>query len=296
MDTINRGVGDAINGLGSPKLRARLNGLDSLQSLNRMMKRMETSAEGIRLVVNADDFGVCHAVNEGIVKAFREGIVTQTSIMAPTPWFPEAASLARQHRIPVILHSTFTAEWDNVRWRPLTAGASLARADGTSWPSVEDAVAHLVPAEAEAELEAQYQAIVREGLRPLAVDFHMGIVSEAAMRSVAARHGIPACCNEVSGEGYDTTAMLSDMPRERKVPWLLEWLAGLAPGLHRLLCHPGVDSPELGALTSRKDWLSPWAREYRISDTEALCDPRVRESIKARKIKLTSLAEAGGTS
>lgn len=255
------------------------------------MISMSKPADGIRLVVNADDFGVCHAVNEGIVKTFREGIVTQSSIMAPTPWFSEAAALARTFRIPVILHSTFTAEWDNIRWRPLTAGASLARADGTCWPTVEEAVSHLVPGEAEAELEVQYQAIVREGLHPLAVDFHMGIVSEAAMRNVAARHGMLACCNEESGEGYDTSAMMSDIAREHKVPWLLEWLTGLKPGLHRLLCHPGVDSPELGALTARQDGLAPWAREYRVSDTEALCDPRVREAIKSRKIRLTSLAE-----
>jgi hypothetical protein len=246
---------------------------------------MTADVGGVRVVVNADDFGVCHAINEGIVKAFREGIVTQTSIMAPTPWFTEAAALARQHKIPVVLHSTFTAEWDNIRWRPLTKGATLAREDGTCWASVEDAMAHITPGEADAELEAQYQAIVREGLSPVAVDFHMGPVSESAMRAVAGRHGI-----EVA---YDSTAMLSGRAQRDQVSWLISWLDDLQPGLHRLICHPGVDAPELAAITSRNDGLTGWARDYRVWDLAALCDPRVREAITARGIRLVNSGQRG---
>ena len=46
----------------------------------------------IRLVVQADDLGMCRAVNEGIENAVADGIVTQTSVMAPTPWFAEGAA------------------------------------------------------------------------------------------------------------------------------------------------------------------------------------------------------------
>ncbi|MGH9864633.1 MAG: ChbG/HpnK family deacetylase, partial [Candidatus Acidiferrales bacterium] len=35
-----------------------------------------------RLIVNADDFGYTRGVNAGIVRAFREGIVTSTTLMA----------------------------------------------------------------------------------------------------------------------------------------------------------------------------------------------------------------------
>jgi len=246
---------------------------------------MTEATGGVKVVVNADDFGVCHAINEGVVRAFREGIVTQTSIMAPTPWFTEAAALARQHRIPVVLHSTFTAEWDNLRWRPLTKGATLAREDGTCWASVEDAMAHIASPEAELELEAQYQALAREGLSPVAVDFHMGPVSESAMRAVARRHGI-----EVA---YDSTEMLSGRAQSDQVPWLVSWLGGLKPGLHRLICHPGVDAPELAAMTSRQDGLTGWARDYRVWDLLALCDPQVRAAIKSLGIRLVNSGERG---
>jgi len=36
----------------------------------------------IRLIVNADDFGISERVNDGIVMAHRAGIVTATSLMA----------------------------------------------------------------------------------------------------------------------------------------------------------------------------------------------------------------------
>ena len=56
-------------------------------------------ANTIDLVVQSDDFGMCHAVNVGIVRAFTEGILTQVSTMVPCPWFDEAAELARHHAV-----------------------------------------------------------------------------------------------------------------------------------------------------------------------------------------------------
>ncbi len=58
----------------------------------------------IRLIVRGDDFGMCHAVNQGIAAAFGEGIVTTSSAMAPCPWFGEAVEIARDLRIPLGVH------------------------------------------------------------------------------------------------------------------------------------------------------------------------------------------------
>jgi hopanoid biosynthesis associated protein HpnK len=48
-----------------------------------------------RLIVNADDFGFTRGVNAGIVRAFKTGIVTSTTIMANGEAFEDAVSLAR---------------------------------------------------------------------------------------------------------------------------------------------------------------------------------------------------------
>ena len=49
-----------------------------------------------QLVVNADDFGFTPDVNEGIMEAHRDGILTATTLMANGAAFDHAVRLARQ--------------------------------------------------------------------------------------------------------------------------------------------------------------------------------------------------------
>ena len=66
------------------------------------------------LIVNADDFGRSPGVNRGIIKAYREGIVSSTSVMTNQPYFEEAASLLRDHpSLGAGVHLVFTA------WKPV---------------------------------------------------------------------------------------------------------------------------------------------------------------------------------
>lgn len=48
-----------------------------------------------RLIVNADDFGFTRGVNAGILRAYKTGIVTSTTIMANGDAFEDAVDLAR---------------------------------------------------------------------------------------------------------------------------------------------------------------------------------------------------------
>jgi chitin disaccharide deacetylase len=50
------------------------------------------------LVVNADDLGLAHGVNEGIIEAHVGGLVTSASLMVGRPAAREAAELADDHR------------------------------------------------------------------------------------------------------------------------------------------------------------------------------------------------------
>lgn len=60
-----------------------------------------------RLIVNADDFGLSPAVNEAVVRAHREGILTSASLMVNEPGFAEAVKLAKENpRLGVGLHLT----------------------------------------------------------------------------------------------------------------------------------------------------------------------------------------------
>ena len=49
-----------------------------------------------KLILNADDFGLTRGVNEGIIRAHREGILTSATLMACGPAFDHAVELAKQ--------------------------------------------------------------------------------------------------------------------------------------------------------------------------------------------------------
>jgi hypothetical protein len=48
----------------------------------------------VKLIVNADDFGLSSAVNEAIMRAFEMGIIDRTSAIANAPYFADACQLA----------------------------------------------------------------------------------------------------------------------------------------------------------------------------------------------------------
>jgi chitin disaccharide deacetylase len=61
-----------------------------------------------RLIVNADDLGRSQSINEAVIQAHREGILSTASLMVNEPACEQAVSLARQNpRLGVGLHLTF---------------------------------------------------------------------------------------------------------------------------------------------------------------------------------------------
>jgi hopanoid biosynthesis associated protein HpnK len=60
-----------------------------------------------RLIVNADDFGRTASINQAVIRAHREGILTATSLMVNEPACEEAVALARENpNLGVGLHLT----------------------------------------------------------------------------------------------------------------------------------------------------------------------------------------------
>jgi hopanoid biosynthesis associated protein HpnK len=60
-----------------------------------------------RIIVNADDFGRSHSINDAVIRAHREGILTTASLMVNEPPCAEAVQLAKENpRLGVGLHLT----------------------------------------------------------------------------------------------------------------------------------------------------------------------------------------------
>jgi len=67
-----------------------------LGEMQRYSRRLRAGRIGpARLIVNADDFGLCSEVNRGIVEAYERGLVTSASLLPTGAAFDEAVALAR---------------------------------------------------------------------------------------------------------------------------------------------------------------------------------------------------------
>ncbi len=243
------------------------------------------------LVIQADDFGMCHAVNEGIERALLEGVLTQTTAMAPCPWIDEAARISRRIGATVGMHSTLTSEWDSLRWRPLTGGDSLVGSDGTFHRKAETAETCIDRVDAREELDAQLARLQGLGVEPVFIDCHMKPICVEALRHVVRKPRRPYLSPIVSPHyAFDSMDSLTAREASTKLDWMLGYLDSLGPGIHFLCTHPGEPCSELRSLHLPGAEASAWAEDYRASDLDILCDSRVRERAEARNIDLVSVA------
>ena len=130
------------------------------------------------LIINADDFGLCHSANAAVFDLFESGCIFSSTVMAPCPGADEAIAFAAAHpQYAIGVHLTHTNEWkERCPWGPLTDGASLKTPEGRMWPESEDFEAHCDYDEAMAESRAQIEYCESRGMRPSHVDSHMGAV------------------------------------------------------------------------------------------------------------------------
>jgi len=83
------------------------------------------------LIVNADDFDMCHAVNDAVCRALQQGVLRSTTLMTPCPWAPHAMHFLRDHPdVAFGIYLTVISEWPGYWWGPLT--------DWSMTPSLRD--------------------------------------------------------------------------------------------------------------------------------------------------------------
>jgi len=58
---------------------------------------VDTDVKRIRLIVNADDFGASEEVNEAVIRAFQEGVLTSCSLMVTGEAFNHAVRLTKEN-------------------------------------------------------------------------------------------------------------------------------------------------------------------------------------------------------
>jgi len=62
-----------------------------------------------RMIINADDFGLCEGVNKAVAEAHNNGVLTSATIMANMPGLDEAVEIAKSTpRLGVGVHLNLT--------------------------------------------------------------------------------------------------------------------------------------------------------------------------------------------
>ena len=130
------------------------------------------------LILNADDFGFCHAINAGITGVLREGVVRSTTVMVPCPWAMEAIRFLGDHpELPFGVHLTVMSDPLDYRWGPVAAREkvpSLVDRAGYfyNFDDIHARLAQLNLTELETEYRAQIEAVLAAGLMPTHLDWH----------------------------------------------------------------------------------------------------------------------------
>lgn len=258
---------------------------------------------GVRkLVVNADDFGFTHDVNDGIVEAHRNGILTATTLMANGPAYDHAVRMAHENpTLDIGCHLVLVGEPPF----PLTV-AQLIYAVACKRLRIYE------------ELVSQVRRVLDAGLRPTHLDTHkhthllppvldaVARISEefkipwvrrpfdfpltpegisvakratskamSAMRGysarVLARHG---CRSTDHFAGFQITGRYDASS-------LAKLLRELPEGSTEFMCHPGILGDELRVAPTR-------LKESREAELRALTSPEVRRTLLECRIQLTS--------
>jgi len=127
------------------------------------------------LILNADDFGMTRGVNEGIIRAHGEGVLTSTTLMANGPAFEDAVERAKANpSLGVGCHLVLVG---GKAIAPREEIPSLADAQGRLPESLAAFVARVSSGmvsekEIGRELRAQIEKIRAAGIKPSHVDTH----------------------------------------------------------------------------------------------------------------------------
>jgi predicted glycoside hydrolase/deacetylase ChbG (UPF0249 family) len=234
-------------------------------------ERLGYAADARVLILNADDFGMCHDQNEGVMTGLKDGLFTSSTILVTCPWFEEAAAFARANSDADLgVHLTLTAEWDAYKWGPVSprhAVPSLVDERGYLWQTVPQVYEHARLDEAEAELRAQIEKAVAAGIDVTHLDSHMGTLQlradyhEIYTRLAAEyrvpirlasrklmRDQMPAVLDQLARSGVVTPDHLvfhGPSKVEETDSYWTTLIRSLFPGVTEILCHPARARDEL---------------------------------------------------
>jgi len=275
------------------------------------------------LIVNADDFGLTKGINQGVIKAFREGIVRSASIMAVGRAYDHAVRLTKENpRLDIGIHLCLIEE------KPILAKeeiSSLVGKDGYFLHNPREFIfsyllGRIKLVQIEKEFDAQIRKVLDSRLKITHIDSHSYIhILPSVLRIViglAKKYGILfirypyerlinfhagrlsrqfircilnmlclASRQNFKDKGILTADYFYGFLNSGRLSgaYLEQILKDTREGVTEIICHPGVYSQD----TQRySHWQYLWPEELDI-----LISGNIKKIIEEKKMELTSFRE-----
>jgi chitin disaccharide deacetylase len=278
---------------------------------NPVLKKLGYSNDDRLVIIHVDDVGMCQASIAAFADLWDFGLISSGATMVPCPWFPEAAKFARTTPgLDLGVHATLTSEWETYRWGPISTtdpATGMIDSEGFFPRTSEEIQENGDPDGVRAEVKAQVDRALANGINVTHLDTHMGSVASAkfipAYLQLAVEYGLPPMIMRLSKEGWlemgmdeglaemavymvgqleadgipllDRIAMLElDQAdtRDERIAYAKQVLGDLGPGVTHFIIHASADTLELQAITP--DW------PYRVADYEAFKSVELSDFVK----------------
>jgi len=242
--------------------------------MQTLAERLGFNVDERLVIISCDDLGSCHASNEGVYSALRDGVASCASLMVPAPWARDAA-VRYAPADDIGVHLTLNCEHPTYRWGPITQAPSLHSGEAGFPRSVDDLWEHADLDEVLRECRAQIERALAWGidvthlaphltaitLRPEFFDIYLGLAVEFQLpvrlpstvtkeqagfpfRELAAAEGV------VFPDHFDHDWRAGSRDR------VYETVRNLPPGVTEIHVQPAIDSPEVRAISeSAQGWI-----------------------------------------
>lgn len=245
-----------------------------------------------QVIINADDFGLSPAINEGIIKAYQAGGITSTSMMVNMPGFEHAVGSARSlPDLGIGLHFNLTYGY------PVSDPGSipsLVKPDG----SFHNGNSALVrdPADITKELNAQWNRFIATSRYPAHLDSHHLLHQNdptiyQIMAEKAFRENVPLRRSQIVHSIPDgpiprmtETILLDTYGDNEGLQRLLHHLVSLPEGITEIVCHPGYVDDVLRGIS---EWTDIRERELSVFMNAEI--PRTMQALNILPISYTAL-------
>lgn len=212
----------------------------------------------MKVIVNADDFGLTKGVNAGIIDAHKNGIVTRTTLMMNGHALDDALRLAKETpSLKVGIHLTLTFG------HPLNKSSATELIDDNGkfkYTSIETSLTPKEVAQVKNEWHAQIDAFLDTGLTLDHIDSHHHVHGwedlKDVVRELSAHYNVPVRCVDTlkdTPECLLTESLWLNFYKEGVKESLLKELTSLPYRSVEVMVHPAIVDDELRRLSSYSD-------------------------------------------